>query len=188
MKRIAMVAVAVLAVLAIVPNVAAQDTKWKLFVAASYVSPLSDTSDGEDVIEAATATGWEIGAEWRLGKLLGLELDYLQSTNDIEINGVAVTEVDINPVNLSANFHLIPGQTIDFWVGATAAYVGYDAEDVDLDSEATFGAVAGLDIGLGKSFAITTGLRWLDMSAEDDSGDELSIDPIFLRAGVAFRF
>ena len=189
MKRMAIVAVAMLMVLMVVPNVAAQEHKWKILAAMSYVSPLSDSTDSAgDVIEAASATGWEIGGEWRMGKLLGFELDYMQVTNDVEVNGVTVAEVDVNPVTVAANFHLIPGKTIDFYVAPVASYVSFDIEGTDIDSEATFGVAAGIDIGIGKSFAIIGGARWLDLTAEDDAGDELSIDPIFLRLGAAWRF
>ena len=189
MKRIAIVAVALLAVICTVSNVAAQDHKWKVLAAVSYLSPLSDSTDSAgDVLEAASAVGWEVGAEWRLAKLVGLELDYMQSTNDIEFNGVVLTEVDVNPLTFAANFHIIPDNVIDFYVGPVASYVSFDADDADIDSEATFGAAAGLDIGIGEHFAVTGGARWLDLSAEDEDGTELSIDPIFLRVGVAWRF
>ena len=189
MKRILIVAVALLAVVGAVSNAAAQDHKWKVLAAASYLSPLSDSTDSAgDVIEAASAVGWEVGAEWRLAKLVGLELDYMQSTNDIDVAGVTVAEVDVNPLTFAANFHIIPDNVIDFYVGPVASYVSFDADDADIDSEATFGAAAGLDIGIGEHFAVTGGVRWLDLSAEDDTGVEVSIDPLFLRAGVAWRF
>ena len=190
MKRIATVGLVLLAGLIAVPSAwGAAEYKWKVLAAASYVSPLTDsTNSAGDVIEAASSTGWEIGAEWKAGQVFGLELDYLNVTNDIESNGVVVSDVDVNPVNLSANFHLIPGRVIDFWVGPTVAFVSFDTELAELDDETTFGAVAGLDIGLGENFAITTGARWLDLSAEDEFGNGFDIDPFFLRVGVAFRF
>ena len=189
MRRIAFVAIGLLAVLCAVSNVAAQDHKWKVLAAASYLSPLSDSTDSAgDVLEAASAVGWEVGAEWRLAKLVGLELDYMQATNDVEFNGVTLTEVDVNPLTFAANFHIIPDNIIDFYVGPVASYVSFDSDITDIDSEATFGAAAGLDIGIGEHFAVTGGARWLDLTAEGDDGTELSIDPIFLRAGVAWRF
>lgn len=189
MKRIAIVTVVMLAALCAVSNVAAQEHKWKVLAAVSYLSPLSDSTDSAgEVIEAASAVGWEVGAEWRLVKLIGLELDYMQSTNDVEIDGVVQAEIDVTPLTLAANIHIIPDNIIDFYVGPCASYVSFDADAADIDSEATFGAVAGLDIGIGEHFAVTGGARWLDLSAEDDEGTELSIDPIFLRVGVAWRF
>ena len=189
MKRIVIVAVVMLALLGAVSSVAAQDHKWKVLATVSYLSPLSDSTDSAgDVIEAASAVGWEVGAEWRLAKLVGLELDYMQSTNDVESDGVVLTEIDVNPLTFAANFHIIPDNIIDFYVGPCASYVSFDVDDADIDSEATFGAVAGLDIGIGEHFAVTGGARWLDLTAEDEDGTELSIDPIFLRVGVAWRF
>jgi len=190
MKRIATVAVALMAVLIGAPSAwGAAEYKWKVLAAFSYVSPLTDSTDSVgDVIEAASSTGWEIGGEWKPGKVFGVELDYLNVTSDIEVNGVVAAEADINPINVSANFHLIPGKVIDFWVGPTVAFVGFDVEGQEFDDETTFGAVLGVDIGLTENFAITTGARWIDLSAEDEFGNQLDIDPFFLRVGAAFRW
>ena len=189
MKRIAMVLVAMLGLLVAVPSAQGAEYKWKVLAAFSYVSPMTDSTNSVgDVIEAASSTGWEIGGEWKPGRIFGVELDYLNVTSDIEVDGVVVSEADINPLNVSANFHLIPDKAVDFWVGPTVAFVGFDVEGMEFDDELTFGAVAGLEFGIGKSFAITTGVRWLDLSAEDDFGNGFDIDPFFLRVGAAFRF
>ena len=191
MKRTVIVLAASVALLAAAPAMAAKDYNWKILAAASYVSPLSDTTDtvGE-VTEAKSAVGWEIGGEWRVSGLIGFELDYLDVTSDVEENGVKFAEVGVNPINVSGNFHLIQGKVIDFWVGPTVAFVTFDdIEGVSIDSDTTYGAVAGLDIGIGKHFAVTGGLRWLDLTAQAENNQgELAIDPVFLRVGVAFRF
>ena len=189
MKRIPMVLVAMLALLIAGSSVQAADYKWKVLAAFSYVSPMTDSTNSVgDVIEAASSTGWEIGGEWKPGRVFGVELDYLNVTSDIEVNGVVASEADINPLNLSGNFHLFPDKAIDLWVGPTVAFVGFDVPGQEFDDELTFGAVAGLEFAIGKSFAITTGVRWLDLSAEDEFGNGLDIDPFFLRVGAAFRF
>ena len=190
MKRTVIVLAASVALLAAAaPAMAAKDYNFKILAAASYVTPLSDTQDAGDTIEAASAVGWEIGAEWRLSGLLGFELDYLDVQHDVDANGETVAEIGVNPINLSANFHLIQGKTIDFWVGPTAAFVSFDIDEVDnVDDEATFGAVAGLDIGLGEKFAIVGGLRYLALDVTPEDTDGISVDPLFARLGVAFRF
>lgn len=199
--------IVILGLIALVATAApamAKEYTWKIFATASYVSPLSD-SDIEaigEAIEASSEVGWEVGAEWRIADLIGIELAYLDVTQDVEADSVppaeavaAVTlgELDMNPVTATANIHLIPGKTIDFWVGPSVSWVNWGdfdsvgGESVSVDSEFAYGAAAGIDIGLGKTFAITGGLRWLKLDAGTDEGD-LSVDPLFARVGVAFRF
>lgn len=166
---------------------AEKDYDWKILAAAVWVSPLSDEEVSGETIELSDEVGYELGLEWRATGLLGFEIDYLDVSQDVEESGTVVGEVDMNPISLSANFHLIQGKTIDLWIAPTASYILWDADSEKVDDEFTYGASAGLDIGLGKSFAITGGLRWLDAAAEGEGG-EVGVDPLFLRAGVALRF
>jgi hypothetical protein len=60
---------------------------------------------------------------------------------------------------------------------------------LDVDSQTTYGASMGMSFGLGDSFALQLGLRWLDASVESPSlPDDVSVDPLFVNMGVAFRF
>jgi hypothetical protein len=46
-----------------------------------------------------------------------------------------------------------------------------------------------MSFGLGDSFALQFGLRWLDASVDSSAlPDEVSVDPLFVNLGVAFRF
>ncbi len=185
----------------------AQDTHFKIFGTASYVASLSeedvDFGTVRDSVEASDELGWAFGFEWRFGKHLGVEVDYVNSTNDIELGGQAVAEVDFQPVSASLNFHLIHTTFIDFYVAPTASYIDWgDVEitgsggnfnitsDIEADPEFAWGAQVGVDVGLGESFIVTGGVRWLkaDLSPDDNNVDELGIDPLVSRVGVGLRF
>ena len=56
------------------------------------------------------------------------------------------------------------------------------------DDEFAYGASLGLEIGLGDTFAIMGGLRWLKADIEPDGIEKIGIDPLFSRLGVALRF
>ena len=76
----------------------AQDIKFKIFGAAAFVSPLSDDDvtigSVTDSIEASSQTGYNFGFEWRMSQLFGLELDYVNATQDIEFGGTTIGETD----------------------------------------------------------------------------------------------
>jgi len=202
MKR-TVVAVGIMMALATFHPVAAQDNNYKLFAAASYVAPLSQTDvtlgSVTDSVSAANAVGWEAGIEFRFGKWIGLEFSYLKATEDVDFGGTTIAKVDLTPYNLALNFHLIHGKYFDFYVAPVAAYVDWgnikftDGTSEAADSEIAYGAAIGLDIGFGKTFAIIGGVRWLslDITPSDPStsgSDSVAVDPLFTRVGVAFRF
>ncbi len=205
--RKALVVMALLAVASASSAALAQDNNFKIFGAAAYVSPLSeedvDFGSVQDSVEASNELGWAFGFEWRWGQLLGLEMDYINSTQDIDLGGTTVAEVDFAPVSASLNIHLINTKVIDLYVAPTASYIFWgDIEitgsasnlninnNIDADPEFAWGAQVGLDIGLGENFVIMGGIRWLsaDLSPTDDDVDELGIDPLISRVGIGLRF
>lgn len=200
MKRMAWALGITIALAAFHPAVA-QDNSYKIFAAVSYISPLGseDVTVGSitDSVQASNEAGWEAGIEFRMGKWVGLEFSYLNATQDIEFGDTTIGRIDFTPYNLALNFHLIHSKYFDFYVAPVAAYVNWgdlkleDGTKESTDSEVAYGAAVGVDIGFGKTFAIIGGVRWLslDLTASDsNTSDTLSVDPLFARVGVAFRF
>ena len=206
-NRIWVVLVVALAAIALVATpAAAQENKWKAFVAAGWVSPSGseDIDLGEEVqkIEAGSETGYDFGIEFRLNKLIGLELDYLDATHDVEFGGTKVAAVDYSPLSLTLNFHLLHTNFLDLYVGPTVSYTQWgdikvdeayqdllEASSVATDSETSFGAQVGLDIGIGPHFAIVTGIRYTQVDiTPSDGGDGLAVDPLMIRVGAAWRW
>ena len=172
--------------------------KFKIFGGLSYVAPLGEedvTIDNvEDSIEESEEVGWTVGMEFRFNKILGLEMDYVNATNDIEFGGQTIGDVHMQPLSATLNFHIIPTKVVDLYLGPTASYFIWGDVDIDdvgefkTDNEVAWGASLGLDIGIGKAFAITGGLRWLNADIEPEDLDKIGVDPLFGRLGVAFRF
>jgi opacity protein-like surface antigen len=201
MKRAITLVFALLVLVVAIDPAAAQDNKFKIFAAASYVSPLSDddvtVDDVTEAVEASSEIGWNIGFEWRWSELLGLEIDYLDAQHDVEVGGVVVGEVGMSPLSASLNIHLIQTKLIDFYVAPTISYVNWgdvelnelgDNETVSTDTETAYGVSLGLDIGLGENLAIVTGLRYLRLDVTPEDSDGISVDPLFARVGLAWRF
>jgi outer membrane protein W len=173
---------------------------WKLFLGGSFVSPLSDDSIPglANTIEASDEFGYELGIEWKMSDRLGFEVAYFDVDQDIEADGTRLGEIGFSPWNFSLNFHIVNRNIFDWYVGPTVSYINWDdieidpsfgGGSVDIDSETSYGVSTGFTIGLGETFAIQFGLRYIDATIEDSqSSDNVSVDPLFTGVAVAFRF
>jgi outer membrane protein W len=189
-------AVVILTFVAVSPAMA-QGNKFKVYAAYNYVAPMGseDVNEGNvtQTLEAAEEAGYSLGFEWRLGKWAGLEFDYLAADNDIDLGGVTVAKTTMTPLSGSFNFHLIHSKILDFYFGPTVSYVNWDdvetteGDTLSADSQFSYGAQVGLDISLFKSVAIVTGLRYLQLDLKTDEQD-LAVNPLFAKVGVAFRW
>lgn len=202
MKRILPV---LAATLILATPAAAVDHKVKVFAAVGYVAPFNDeditVGAVTDTIEASSELGYDFGIEWRATPLLGVELDYLNATHDVDFAGGTIGEVDLQPLSLSLNFHLLRTNLLDLYVGPTVSYVSWG--DIDLnadgqaalgvpevttDSETAFGATVGVDIGIGERLAVVGSVRYLQVDVTPEGGDGLAVDPLITRVGLALRF
>lgn len=171
---------------------------FKVFGGVSYVAPLGeddvDIGAITDSIEASEVLGWTVGLESRFNKIVGLEIDYVNSTNDIEFGGSTIGEVQIQPLSATLNFHLVPTGIVNLYLGPTASYFIFGDADVDplgsldVDNEFAYGASLGLEIGLGGTVAVLGGIRWLKVDIRPDGSDEIPLDPLYSRLGLALRF
>jgi outer membrane protein W len=184
--------------LAALPALAQENAhRFKVFGAASYVTPLSDSAvtGVARSVEASDELGWELGAEWKPTDRIGIEASYLDATHDVEADGARIGEIELRPWNFALNFHVVAGDTFSWYVGPTVAYVDWselelaNGATLDVDSETTYGVTTGVDFGFGDRLALQLGLRWLDSSVESPSlPSAVSVDPLFMRVGVALRF
>ncbi|HEV8199137.1 MAG TPA: outer membrane beta-barrel protein [Candidatus Polarisedimenticolia bacterium] len=196
--RSVILALAVVAVFASAPALA-QDHSFRVFVTADWVSP-----NGEDDITVGSVTdavqgsddfGYEAGFEWRMNKLFGLEGSFLAGSNDFEFGNTDVGSLDQKAITAALNFHILPTTIFDLWIAPVASWYNFgDLDDgaggnINIDSQWGYGAQVGFDIGFGKTFAITGGVRYIKIDLQGDgSSDSAAFDPIIARAGVAFRF
>jgi outer membrane protein W len=161
------------------------------------VAPQSDSAlpGIASSVEASNEYGWEIGGEWKPSDRFGLELAYFNAEHDVEANGTPIGKIELRPWTVTANFHVLRRDAFDWYVGPTLTYIDWSeialngGGALDVNSETTYGLSTGVDIGFGETFALQLGLRWLDAAVESDvlPGD-VSVDPLFARVGVAFRF
>lgn len=194
-------ALAVVAMFAPAPAMA-QDHSFRVFVTADWVSPLGDDEitfgSVQDSVQGSDDFGYEAGFEWRLNKVMGIEASYLVGSNDFELEDTGdLGSLDQSAVTVGLNFHIIPTKIFDLWIAPVASWYSFDDLDasdiggpnVPIDDEWGYGAQVGFDIGFGKTFAITGGVRYIKIDLNsDDLDDGVAFDPVIARAGIAFRF
>jgi opacity protein-like surface antigen len=178
---------------------AASDWSFKLYGMLARVSPLSESEQDVggvvDAVEASSELGYNFGIEFK-GSLLGIELDYLYAEHEISHETAGLLgDVAFQPISATLNLHFPLGM-FELYGGPTAAYVNWgdlelgSGDDLEIEPEFAFGLSAGVDFGITKNLAATGGLRWLNVSAqpEDGGGEELEVDPLFVRFGIAARY
>jgi outer membrane protein W len=104
----------------------------------------------------------------------------------------------VNPFSLGVNVHFNGGGRTDFYTGAFLAYVLFGDLDVDGEStsfqnDLTYGIQIGADVPFRDTrWSFSGKLRYLDATAElkssDGGGEFLSIRPVSLQFGMAYRF
>ncbi len=194
MKRTAPILLLVVAALAAAPA-HALDYHLRLYGAASYVAPVSDSSINGVKTDAASALGYELGLEWKFAKLVGIEAAYTDTKHDVEVNGVTAGKIDFAPIHASLNFHIIRTKMLTWWVGATASYANWgdlkfnDGTSAPVDKKWGYGASTGVMVSIIKTLAFQAGVRWIKLDlVESSTGQKLNVDPLFAHAGLALRF
>jgi outer membrane protein W len=183
----------------------AQDTHFKLYGGAAYVAPTSDSNVTlgtiTDALKAEKRVGWNFGVEGRITKWIGVELDYVRATQDVKFGGQTIGQTDFSPLTASLNIHVVHTKIVDLYLGPSYSYVNWGTiqlnaagegllSTVGLGTESSrcWGAGLGLDIGIGKHFALTGGLRYLDTDLDIQGGQSVAVKPVVGRLGVAVRF
>ena len=182
---------------AAVPALADDTPKFKIFGGASYVSPMSeeevDIGVVRDSVRASDDLGWTVGFEARFNRFVGLEMDYVNATNDVEFGGAVIGQVEMQPLSATLDFHVVPAGVVDFYLGPTVSYfIWTDATldpvgDLHTENEWAYGASLGLEVG-GERIAFLGGLRWLSVDFKSDVPGNFAVDPLFSRVGLAIRF
>lgn len=110
-----------------------------------------------------------------------------------------VGSLDLDILSATAQFHFAKGGFISPYIGGGVAYVSGEVgsideeelEDTDLENEVEFLANAGLNVGLGRGFALFLDGKYILYEARgegDTDDDAIEINPLILSGGIKFRF
>jgi opacity protein-like surface antigen len=197
-QRIALLLPFALLALVATPAAAESDLGLKLFGGAVWATPIDDSRArlGGEVrsVELEDDLGWEAGLEWRITPLLGLEASMARTTHDVEFGGARLGSVDLEPIYVSLNFHIVDRGRSDWWIAPTIALFEWrDAGfsrgvEIDEDRDEAFGGTFGVDYRFDDRWSLTAAVRYVDMQLRFGGGGEVAVDPLSVRAGVGFAF
>jgi outer membrane protein W len=183
----------------------AQDTHFKFYGGPAYVAPMSDSDVTlgaiDDTLKSEQQVGWNLGFEGRFTPWIGLEFDYNHADQDVSFGGSTIGNTTFAPLTGTFNIHPVHTKVVDFYFGPSYSYVNWGeihlntnggaingSSTIGTDSAHGWGASLGLDIGLGKHFAICGGLKYLDVDLEMNNGQTADVKPLLARLDFAVRF
>jgi len=210
------VLITIFVALATLPGTAsADDDPWKFRFAVVSMNPKGGTfvvseSDETFSYQSGSGVGLALDFEYRASRRLGIDFGIISASPgftvavDAEPLSVsASSDIRITPIYAALNIHLTPEGRFDLYIGPLLAYVTYDRFELVAEPELRegfsaeegfgFGAVLGLDIGLGSGrWSLTTAIRYLDTTLEASPSDggvgKTDIDPTIFSVGFGYRF
>ncbi len=125
-----------------------------------------------------------------------LGADLTLSVDDFRENA---GDLDLDVLTATGQIHFLRGGLLSPYIGGGAAYVSGQAgavdedelDDVDLESDLDWLVNAGINIGIGRSFAIFLDGKYIMYEArgEDDPDDVvLDVNPLVISGGIKLRF
>ena len=110
-----------------------------------------------------------------------------------------VGELDLDILSATAQLHFARGGMFSPYIGGGVAYVSGEAgsidpdeiEDTDLENEVDFLLNAGINVGLGRSFAVFLDGKYVMYEARGEGDlevDSLDVNPLIISGGVKWRF
>lgn len=168
---------------------------------------LSSTSGSGGAVTFGNANGFTISYNHFWTRPLSTEITYSQVKADggIDVAGVRAlnfNKTSIKPVTLNVQWHFLRGFFISPYIGAGAAYVKMDdltGSDLDVagvgpvkvESKFSWDAGAGVDILIGRHFAISVDGKYIQYEPNASgalASEKLKINPEQYSAGLKFRF
>jgi opacity protein-like surface antigen len=199
--------------MAAMPAMSAEETGWRLRLTG--VSAQSTGGGGGGGFNSSLGTG--LGLEYRATPRVGVELAVLSTSIDDELGidffGVAHVSIRsslrVTPVLAQLDLHLTPGHRVDLVLAPVVGFVRYGdletrvsgpegsgiGERVPTKDGFAWGAHLGLDVPLGgRGLLVTAGATYLKARIEprtasaESGAPKLDLDPLFLQAGIGYRF
>lgn len=184
--------------------------KWRAWVGTVCRCVEDDNVTFEDPVFGTVglevdgnSVGLGFDVEWRLGKLVGLDLAVGYA--DMDVNFMHSVGADVQTDSLASlntffavNFHVVNTESFDFWLGPQIAYVAWlDDLSYEVPGTGTFdfstdnefpavGIVLGADWSVSPKWAVNFAFRFID--ADADENHNLPIDQTFVTIGMARKF
>ena len=200
-KRIALV----LSLLLLLPiTAAAQNNELGVFISTSQFDD-GEIDEAGDILDVEFEEDMGVGVLYNRFWFGGFstEFAYQRLGADLTVSAEDFSEeigdLDLDILSATGQLHFGRGSTFSPYIGGGVAYVSGEAgsidedelESVDLESEYEFLVNAGLNVGLGRSFAIFLDGKYILYEARgegDSDGEALDINPLIIAGGIKWRF
>ncbi|HEY0160207.1 MAG TPA: OmpW family outer membrane protein [Thermoanaerobaculia bacterium] len=200
-KRIGII---VLSLLLLPLTAAAQNNELGVFISTSQLDE-SEINEAGDIFDVEFDEDMGFGVLYNRFWIGGFstELAYQRLGADLTVSAEDITadvgELDLDVLSGTAQLHFGRGGFISPYIGGGLAYISGEAgaidegelQSVDLENELEFLANAGINVGLGRSFAVFLDGKYIVYEArgQGDPDDEaLELNPLIISGGVKFRF
>jgi outer membrane protein len=203
MKKLA--TLTLLAAALAVPSLRADDGPWMVRLRAVQLQAAnkSDAAPGlpSDAITVSNKTIPEVDISYFFTKNFSTELILtVPQEHDVKVAGTKIGTFKELPPTLTAQWHFLPGQTVDPYVGAglnltliSDKKLANGAMDLDSSSVGLAGQV-GVDFKVAKNCYINLDVKYVKIKSDVKvaaTGAKLStvnIDPMLYGVGVGYRF
>ena len=211
MRTISLVTVAVAVLLSLPVAQAEDDYKgWRFRAWGGLVGrylendnvTFTDPTFGLSEVEVdGSSFGFGVDFERRFTKLFGLDVAIGYTELDVNFTQSLTTEVstdtlEVLPIWIAANFHVVNTESLDFWVAPQIAYVSWNnpltfpvsgEPTFEMSTDGEFPAI-GFALGLDWWLSEKNGLNFAFRFVDADANEYLPIDPTFVTIGYTRSF
>lgn len=182
----------------------AQNNELGVFISTSQFDD-GDLQDPDDLFDVEFEEDMGLGLLYNRFWFGGFstELAYQRLGADLTLSLDDVSEdfgeLDLDVLSATGQLHFAPGSMLSPYIGGGVAYISGEAgsidqgelEATDLENEIDFLANAGINIGLGRNFAIFLDGKYILYEARGEGETEdsaIEINPLILSGGLKLRF
>jgi outer membrane protein len=194
MNKFLAAALAALAIAGLVAPAGAAQGDLVVRLRAINIDPdASSDIAGLDVDDKAAA---EVGLTYFFRPQWAVDFGITTAEHDITLGGARIGSTRILPINITGQYHFMPGAKFRPYVGAGLNYTRFSDVEilggaVDLDSD-SFGPVvqAGVDWALSDKVVINFDVKkmWIRTDASGAASGGVDVDPWVYGIGVGFKF
>ena len=193
-----------LAAALVAPSLRAEDGPWMVRLRAVAIQPAnkSDAAPGipADAIHVSNKTIPEVDFSYFFSANLAAELILtVPQQHDVTLSGAKIGTFKHLPPTLTAQWHFLPGQTVNPYVGAGLNFtlisdVKLAGGALDL-SKSSLGAAlqVGVDFKVAKNCFINLDAKYVQLKSDVKTAagakvTTVKVDPLLLGVGVGYRF
>ena len=186
------------------PSLRAEDGPWMVRLRAVAIQPAnkSDAATGipADAIHVSNKTIPEVDFSYFFSANLAAELILtVPQQHDVTLSGAKIGTFKHLPPTLTAQWHFLPGQTVNPYVGAGLNFtlisdVKLASGALDL-SKSSLGAAlqVGVDCKVAKNCFINLDAKYVQLKSDVKTAagakvTTVKVDPLLLGVGVGYRF